>query len=170
MIKCVKNDLKCIGRDSREFSICSMNKLCCRDEIRDEIELAQCIVDAIDDCSKDQNSLINVSSKLSYAASVINKNDEENLMEVLPIVQRFSLLMYEYKEKILSDFTTSELVCSFTHELKKWFSYSFLDDEVNCQLNTQRQSILADINTVEMALGSCMMVQENTESLDDLFF
>lgn len=170
MKKCIKSNLKCIGRDSREFSIFGMKKLCCLDEIKDEIDIAQCIVDAINDCSKDYSSLINVSTKLSYASSVINKNNEDNLMEVLPIVQRFSLLMYEYKEKILSDCTIGEIVCSFTHELQKWFNYSFLDEEVSYKLDSQRQSIVADINTVEMALGSCMMVYENTESLDDLFF
>ncbi len=164
MRKCITNLHLCIGRDAREI-----NGQCCHDEIRQEISIVQNIVDSIDDCSKDLNSLQRVSSKLSYGASVINKNGEEELIEVFPIVKRFSHLMHEFQEKILNDTDTNFLVCSFTQELKKWFSYAFLEEVNPVELQMQRQSIISDIHTIEMTLGICM-ISESSEYLDDIFF
>lgn len=129
------------------------------------------LINTIDDCAKDHKSLLKVSSKLSYAAHTINKNNEEERIEVLPVVKRFSFLLYEFQDKILHDSTTRDLACTFTHEVQKWFRYRFLGDEYPFSPPVQYQSILADMNTIEMGLGVCMLpIYSENDSLDDLFF
>lgn len=170
MKKCIKNTTPCIGRDCRELIVRGNLELCCREEIREEKETVLGLIDTIDDWSRDQASLLKVSCRLSYAAHTINKNGEEELIEVLPVVKRFSLLMHEFQEKILNDKTTGELVRTFTHELQRWFRYRFLKEEHPCEHAVAYQSILADMNTIEMGLGVCMLFEEFDDSLDELFF
>ncbi len=168
---CIKDPIPCIGRDCRDLVMHGKLKLCCRDEIQDEKDTVLNLIDTIDDCAKDHKGLLNVSSKLSYAAHTINKNGEEDLIEILPVVKRFSLLMYEFQDKILSDKTISDLTCTFTHEVQKWFRYRFLKEEYPFSLPVQYQSILADMNIIEMGLGVCMLpTHYDSDSLDDLFF
>lgn len=166
MKKCIKSPQTCLGRDSQNH--CQF-KLCCKEEIQDEIEIAQNVIDAINDCSPNKESLLKVSSTLSYAAQVINKNEEEERIEVLPIIHRFSVLIHEFQEKILLDTDITNLACSFSNELQKWFRLHFLEGVEHNFALVQRQSILADINTIEMALGLCM-IEDCSDSLDDLFF
>ncbi len=166
MKKCIQSTNSCIGRDCRDFSALS---LCCKEEIEDERAIAQNVVDAISDCSRDKYSIQNVSSKLSYAAQVINRSVEEERMEVFPIIQRFSVLIYEFQDKILHDTTIADLTCSFSNELQKWFSQHFLKSPEFELIPIQRQSIISDINTIEMALGVCM-IETPEETLDDIFF
>lgn len=171
MRSCIKGPITCIGRDSRDLNLPGKLELCCREEIQDEKETVLNLIDTIDDCAKDHESLLKVSSKLSYAAHTINRNNEEELIEVLPVVKRFSLLLHEFQDKILSDNTIRDLTCTFTHEVQKWFRYRFLRDEYPFSLPVQYQSILADMNTIEICLGVCMLpVQCDNDSLDDLFF
>lgn len=171
MRSCIKGTTICIGRDSRDLNLPGKLELCCREEIQDEKETVLNLIDTIDDCAKDHESLLKVSSKLSYAAHTINRNNEEELIEVLPVVKRFSLLLHEFQDKILSDNTIRDLTCTFTHEVQKWFRYRFLRDEYPFSLPVQYQSILADMNTIEICLGVCMLpVQCDNDSLDDLFF
>lgn len=167
--KCIKNSTECIGRDSREITAINGAKVCCLEEIQSEKDIAQNIVDSIEDCRRDKDSLLRVSSKLSFAAHTINHNEEEELLTVLPTTKRFSLLLYEFQDKIVHDQTIGDLTCSFVHELQKWFSYRFLEETSSFEHPAHYKSIVADINTVEMALGVCML--ETPEScLDDLFF
>ncbi len=165
--KCINDSEPCIGRDCRDLN--GVIKLCCREEIKEEKEIVQNLIDALEDYDYSKHSLQRVSSKLSYAATVINRNNEKELEDVLPVVKRFSLLLYEFQEKILHDRTTSDITSSFVSELKKWFSYRFLQELSSFEHPVHVQSITADINTIEMALGLCM-IEEPDESLDDLFF
>jgi len=166
MKKCINTAETCLGRDCQDFTHA---ELCCKEEIQEEIAIAQNIVDAISDCTRNKESLQQISSKLSYAAQVINKNEEEERIEVFPIIRRFSVLIYEFQEKILHDSTIAELTCSFSNELQRWFTQHFLSGTDHSLMPVQRQSIIADINTIEMALGVCM-IEDHSESLDDLFF
>lgn len=166
MNKCIKDFDLCLGRDGRELL---KHGLCCKEEIREEQIIAQTVIDAINDCSRDQTSLQRVSSKFSYAAQVINKNDDDERIEVLSVVQRFSILIYEFQDKILHDTTIGDLACSFAKELQRWFVYQFFQTSDHYVLPVQRESILADINTIEIALGVCIIADTN-DSLDDLFF
>jgi hypothetical protein len=170
MRNCINSPVRCIGRDSRDIQTRGNKILCCKEEIQDEKDTVLNLIDTIDDCAKDKNSLLKVSSKLSYAAHTINKNDEKELIEVFGVVKRFSLLMHEFQDKILTEKTTSDLVCTFTHEVQKWFRYRFLQDEYPFAVPVQYQSILADINIIEMGLGVCMLSDHYDDSLDDLFF
>ncbi|MDX1295779.1 MAG: hypothetical protein R3302_05920 [Sulfurimonadaceae bacterium] len=138
-------------------------------EIAEEKELALSIIDAIEDCNLQEAHLLRISSKLSYAADVINKNNDHELIEILPVIKRFSLLLFEYRDKILNDSSVSDLTCSFVQVVKGWFASYFLTSSQTYQTTNLRQSILADIATVEMVLGVCML--DHDESLiDDLFF
>ena len=166
MNECIKNTTICVGRDSRELS----TRICCLEEIEAEQEIALNIVDTIDDCRRDKDSLLRVSSRLSYGAHVINDNGEEARLAVLPIIKRFSQLLYEFQDKILQDKTVGDLIYSFAHELQRWFSYHFLETSSTIQHPVQHQSISADINTIEIALGVCMILTADDASLDDLFF
>lgn len=171
MRTCIKSTKICIGRDCREFEIKGNAELCCLEEIKEEKEIVQNIIDTIDDCTRCKESLLKISSKLSYGANVINNNGEDELIEVLPLIKRFSLLVYEFREKILQDPSIVDLTCSFNNEIKGWLSYTFLADIYPNQHPIQRQSIVSDMNTVEMALGVCMLEEYFDESsLDDLFF
>lgn len=171
MRTCIKDPIPCIGRDCRDLNLHGKLALCCREEIQDEKETVLNLIDTLDDCAKNHESLLKVSSKLSYAAHTINKNNEKDLIEVLPVIKRFSLLLHEFQDKILSDSTIRDLTCTFTHEVQKWFRYRFLRDEYPFSLPVQYQSILADMNTIEMGLGVCMIpVYGDDDSLDDLFF
>lgn len=171
MEKCLKSHDICIGRGCRELAFKGNFELCCLEEIIAEKEIVQNIIDTIEDCVQGQESLLKISSKLSYGATVINSNKDEELMEMLPLVKRFSLLIYEFKEKILNEHTIAELTCSFTNEIKGWFTYKFLAEAYPHQAPIQLQSINADMSTIEMALGVCMLEEYWDESdLDDLFF
>ncbi len=168
MKQCIKEDRSCLGRDCREFS--NVISLCCYEEVKEEKEVVQNLIDAIEDCNHSKESLHKICSQLSYAASIINHNNEEELQEIFPIVKRFSLLLYEFQEKILHDHTIGDIVYSFVNELHKWFSYRFLSGVTPFEHPVQYQSIVADINTIEMALGICMIENYDDDSLDDLFF
>ena len=167
MKKCIKTPELCLGRDCQDFS---QPDLCCKEEIKEEIAIAQNVVDAISDCTRNKESLQHISSKLSYAAQVINKNQEEERIEVFPIIRRFSVLIYEFQDKILHDTTIADLTCSFSNELQRWFTQHFLNSTEHNFLPVQKESILADINTIEMALGVCILDTYDESSLDDLFF
>jgi len=171
MQKCIQRASRCIGRDCRELAANGNFALCCLEEIKEEKEIVQNIIDTIEDCVQGQESLLKISSKLSYAAQIINTNQDEELIEVLPLVNRFSMLLYEFKEKILNEHSIAELACTFTNEIKGWFSYKFLAEVYPLQNPVLLQSISADMNTIEMALGVCMLEEYWDESdLDDLFF
>ncbi len=163
---CIRTQSSCMGRDKVSGNL---EPLCCHEEISEEKELVLSVIDAIEDCSLQEEHLVRVSNKLSFAADVINKNNQSELMEILPVIKRFSILIYEYREKILKDQTISNLTCSFAQVVKAWFSSYFFKECTTFLPNNQRESLLADITTVEMALGICMVPTEDT-LLDDLFF
>ncbi|PHR56384.1 MAG: hypothetical protein COA44_08490 [Arcobacter sp.] len=167
---CIKSSRHCLGRDSKSLSTKEHQKICCKEEIVEEKYIAQNIIDCIDDCSNIHESILNLSSKLSYASHVINTNNDHNLLEIIPVIKRFSFLLYEFKEKILNDNTISELTCSFARDIRTWFAYQFLRENYPYAHPVNKQSILADINTIEMALGVCAIVEFDEASLDSLFF
>lgn len=169
MVKCIKSNDECIGRDCRELIMVGSKAICCKEEINDEIEIVQNIIDTIDDYAKDIKKLYKVSSKLSYAAHVINNRGDEDLCEILNIAKRFSMLLHEFQEKIVNDYTISDLALSFTNELQKWFSQHFLKESNIFSDDINLPSIIADMSTLEMALGVCM-IDHSSECLDDLFF
>lgn len=169
MKTCIRRTSTCIGRDCKELTANRNLALCCLEEIKEEKEIVQNIIDTIDDCVQGQESLLKISSKLSYGANIINTNGDDELIEVLPLINRFSMLLYEFKEKILNEGCITELACSFTNEIKGWFSYKFLAEAYPQQSPVFFQSINADMSTIEMALGVCM-IEASDDSLDDLFF
>ncbi len=169
MKKCIKMTRICAGRECRDLS--EAFRHCCREEIEEEKHIVLSLIDAIDDCTNCESSLTTVSSRLSYASNVIYHNNDDAIKEVMPIIRRFSTLLYESKEKILTDSTLTELTFSFVQEIKAWFSYTFLREMYPFQKFVQPQSIAADISTIEMALGICMIEEpEEDFALDDLFF
>lgn len=170
MKTCIQRTSICLGRDCRELSANGNFALCCLEEIKEEKEIVQNIIDSIDDCVQGQESLLKISSKLSYGANIINTNGDDELIEVLPLINRFSMLIYEFKEKILNEHGIAELACSFTNEIKGWFAYKFLAEIYPQQSPVLLQSINADMSTIEMALGVCMLDIYDESSLDDLFF
>lgn len=172
MKKCINEDKICIGRDCRVLKSNGLSSICCYNEVFEEIELVQLLIDVIDDYSHDSGKLKDVCSKLSYAANVINKVNDEELETVLPIASRFSYLAYDCRDKIENDVDIETLVSSFIQELKKWFQHRFLHCDENIESVSIQKSIVADISTIEMALGVCILdnSEEEFDSFDDMFF
>lgn len=170
MEKCFTTDEECIGLDCKFIAPKEKLNLCRREEMKDEILLVHNLFDMIENCSNDKKYIRDISSKLSYAANTINVNMNDELSEVLNIIKRFSLLLYEFKDKIVEDDDIAKLMCSFSNELKKWFDNNFLKKPESDNDRVHLQSILSDINTLEMSLGQCMLPIDDEESLDDMFF
>ena len=170
MKKCVTTDEICLGDDCQEYTDKPTLASCRREEIKDEQYLIQNLIDMIDDCRCEIEYLQKYSSKLSYAAQIINKNINNELTEILSVIQRSSLLIYEYAEKIIQSSDISELIKSFSGELKKWLIDHFLTD-THCTLySVQVPSIVSDISTIEMALGVCMLSDVCEDPLESMFF
>lgn len=167
MLKCIDGIESCVGRDYKELQNGSLVKVCCMVEITEEIELVQTIIDIIDDCLIDFDKLKRLSSKLTYATHTINKNSDDALVLMFNYINRFSNLIYEYHDRIISDSDICQLVKSFTKELKKWLQHKFLYLSEYGDIEMIEKSISADINTIEMLLGICMV--ESSESFDDDF-
>lgn len=171
MTYCIKESTPCIGRDCRDLTEISAiaRDICCKDEIKEEKEIALSVLDCIEDCSRTQESLIRVTSRLSFAASTINGTHNHEVQTVLSVIRRFATLAFSKKEEILQDMTLGNLVCTFVQELKGWFAYNFLLALYPHQYPIQTQSLLADIETIEMAFGACALTYQEA-LLDDLFF
>lgn len=163
---CINSNKPCLGRDKIEYM---GYQICCKEEICEEIHLALSIVDAIEDCRLNEQHILAVASKLSFAAHIINKNDEAELFDMMPVVHRFALLIFEYRKKILTDELTAKMTCSFAQLLKQWFYHYFVEPEHAALQSNRVASLQADMQSIEMALGVCMIAQNNSE-LDDLFF
>lgn len=169
MEKCVNRSAACMNLDGKEYRL--IKGKCCLDEVKEDKEIIQAAVDCIESCEKSTNSLSEIASKISYTTSLINHNNEIDLIEVLPLLKRYSMLLFEFRDKIISDESISTIIYSFNIELLKWFKLRFL--QVNTFIesnNLPYQSIVADFQTVEMSLGVCMIECPDDGSLDDLFF
>jgi len=153
---------ECIGRE--KFPI-NGKAQCCKQEIADEQLIAQSVIDAIDDCMASQQSISKVCSRISYAADMINKCDIHRL-EILPELKRFALLVYEFQDRILVETDILTLVCSYMKVVKDWLHEIVLDNVINNRI----ESMKADLSTLEMALGVCVIEPSFEENLSDIFF
>lgn len=164
---CIYKTHKCIGRE--KFPI-NGRMACCKEQMEDEYSIVQGVIDAIEDCSATKCSIERVCSRISFAADAIDKYEKSDRKEILPEFKRFALLTYQNRERILEENEMLNLVCSFVHVVKNWFNQSFMSNNLhNCASNTI-DSIKADIYTLEMALGVCVLMPYNEEMIDDIFF
>lgn len=166
--KCIKNNnIKCLGRE--KFSV-NGKMQCCKEEIADEYSIAQSVVDAIEDCHPSSQGISRVCTRISYAADAINKCCDVNRLEVLPELKRFALLVFENKERVLVEKEMLILVCSYLNVVKNWFRQSMLHEDFMTITNNCIESMKADLRTLEMALGICVLPSLLEESIDDIFF
>lgn len=157
---------KCLGRE--RFSINGKTE-CCKVQVSDEIEIAQGVVDSIDDYLTPE-SMLTVCSRISYATAVIHKGWSADVDQTMMLFKRFSVLVYEYRNRILEDDNRMKLYLSFTNIVKKWFMVAILHDNHTYLPENYLDSINADLQTLEMALGVCVLPELEESDLDDLFF
>ena len=166
---CLISEKTCLGR---EKSIACKTPICCIEESNDEREMALNIIDTIDTISAsgfEEAYMVRLSSKLSYAADTINKNSQDELMSILPIIKRFALLLFEFRKKIIIDKSLSNVVYSFTQVIKGWFSNYFICDNYLHTTKNLSESRQIDLQSIELALELCAL-PEHDNSLDDIFF
>lgn len=164
---CTNKTHRCIGRDKFPIN----GKLdCCKEQIEDEYLIAQSVIDAIEDCSATKYSIERVCSRISFAADTIDNCQEDDREEIFPEFKRFALLTYQNRERILEENEILNLVFSFVNVVKNYFHQSFMSNNLYYRASNTIDSIKADLYTIEMALGICVLMPYNEETLDDIFF
>lgn len=99
--KCIKNNKNiCIGRE--KFLI-NGKVHCCYEEIADEHFIALSLIDAIEDCRPTRDNMSMICSRLSYATDMISFAGDTEKTEVFFEFKRFTRLVYEHQERILSE-------------------------------------------------------------------
>ncbi len=167
-INCIKNkDQTCLLRDKVASTYC-MN--CCLDDIAEEKEVIQNAVDALDDFYPSELMLRHVSTKLSFVAHTINTTNNPDLKELLHIVQQLACILHEYSEQILNSEDITMLVSSYLNGIRDWFEFTFLSKTIGSQASNYNDSIRADFQSIEMALGISIINEDIYDDLDDLFF
>lgn len=166
--KCIKNnEYLCIGREKFHIN----GKLdCCHEEVADEISIAQNIVDAIEDYCPTVDNISKICSRISYATDVISTRGHPERNEIFYELKRFSILVYEHQERIISEQALSDLAGSFINFVKGWFNSSILNNTLHLMATNCLDSIRADLHMLEMSLGVCTIMPVAEESLDDIFF
>lgn len=167
--KCITNkDSNCLGRE--KFPV-NGKIVCCREEIEDEYLIAQGVLDAIDEYSSTHNAIMRICSRISYASDVINKHADLNRSEVLPELKRFAILIYECIGRILEDNNLLQLLHSFMQVIRNWFNHSFMQLYAHSDASgVFTDSIKSDLQTLEMALGVCVLFPSMDDNMDDIFF
>ena len=167
-IKCIrKSDKKCILRDKVASKYCMS---CCLDDVEEEKEAIQSAVDAIDDFFPSSTMLRHVATKLSFVANVMSCNQDSELKELLYIVKQLTFILHEYSEQILNNRDIMTLISSYLTIIGAWFENTFLLEGSSVQATNYTDSIKADFQTIEMALGISNDDTDVYDDLDDLFF
>ncbi len=167
-IMCIrKNDKECMLRDKVASTYC-IN--CCLDDIEEEKEVIQSAIDAIDDFFPSETMLRHVATKLSFVANTMNSSKDPELEELLHIIRQLTVILYEYSEKILNDADITILVSSYFSIISEWFDNTFIKEASSMKANNYTDSIRADFQTIEMALGISEVDFDKYDDLDDLFF
>lgn len=166
--KCIiNNQYLCIGRE--KFSI-NGKQDCCYQEIADELSIAQGIVDAIEDYHPNSQNISQICSRISYGTEVINTQGYPERIEIFHELKRFSVLIYEHKEHIVSEQNLLDMVGSFIKFVKDWFDSAVLNNTLHLVAENCLDSIRADLHMLEMSLGVCVLMPVGEENLDDIFF
>lgn len=167
-VKCIKkNGVTCLLRD-KVASKHSM--MCCLDDIIEEKEVIQSTVDAIEDFFPSSTMLRNVATKLSFVANTMNTTNDKELEELLLVVKQLTFILHEYSQQILNDGDITTLVSSHLSVISEWFKSTFLQESTFYQTLNYNDSIKADLQTIEMALGISEIDFDEYGDLDDLFF
>jgi len=167
-VYCIRNKHShCILRDKIAFKYC-MN--CCKDDMEDEKELIQTAVDAIEDFYPSELMLTHVSTKLSFVANTVQVGNNSDLKELFIIIKQLVVILHEYREAILNSNDIMRLVSSYLSVIGEWLENTFLSDTFSAQTNNYHDSIKADFQSIEMALGLGAICEEDYGDLDDLFF
>lgn len=165
MNNCINEFALCLEEDEENY--CTASGRCLFEE---DIETVQSLSDAIDDYSKCFSSILKLSSRLSYTAYVIHNKSDESTIEVLSLLKRYSILLYESRMRILEDDSLDTLIYTFNSEVQKWLNEQFLYTSIRNTQLFSLQSLHADLQTIEMALGLCVIEPSKDESLCELFF
>ncbi|MDH5465400.1 MAG: hypothetical protein OEW60_07185, partial [Thiovulaceae bacterium] len=72
-------------------------------------------------------------------------------------------------QKIQEDNDIRGLAMSFSNGLKDWFSHKYIKPNNFYNISNFSQSLKADLATLEMALGVCV-IEPHSDDIDDLFF
>lgn len=165
---CIREkDRKCLLRDKVASTYCMH---CCLDDIKEEKEVIQSAVDAIDDFQPNDIMIRHVSTKLSFIANTMSTGKNNDLKELLHILKQLAAILHEHSEKILASEDITMLVTSYLNVIRDWLESTFLSETVSSQAENYTDSIRADFQSIEMALGICMIDEDVYDDLDDLFF
>lgn len=162
-----KKDKPCILRDKVASAVCMS---CCHDDLADEKEVIQNTIDAIDDFFPSSTMLQHVSTKLSFTANIMNSSNNSELQELLHIIKQLAAILHEYPEQILNNPDIMTLVSSYLNIIRDWFDDTFISETSSLQANNYTDSIRADFQSIEMALGISDIEDDYCDDLDDLFF
>lgn len=166
-ITCIKNKKsRCILRDKVATGSCMH---CCLDEMEDEKEIFQSVIDVIEDFYPHKNMLDNLSNRLSFMADAVCVGQNYELQELFMIMKQLSIVLHEYQERLLEDEGILALVVSYFHVISDWLKNTFFLQTVDVVENYY-DSLKADFQSIEMALGFCVIDEDYEEALDDLFF
>lgn len=167
-LMCIRNsDKKCILRDKVASKYCMS---CCLDDKEEEKEVVQSAVDAIDDFFPSTTMLRHVATKLSFVANTMSSSNDSELEELLYIVKQLTVVLHEYSQEILNNQDITMLVSSYLSVIGEWFEYRFIKEEPSLRASNYNDSIRADFQSIEMALGISKVDFEEYGDLDDLFF
>lgn len=167
-ITCIRNaERTCILRDKVATGFCMS---CCVDDMEEDRYIIQSALDAIDDFHPSDTMLIEVNNKLSYMANAVTIGENSDLREIFIIIKQLAVILYEFKEKILNDEDILFLVTSYFHVIYEWLETTFISDESSMKTGNYYESIKADFQSIEMALGVSPIVEADYGDLDDLFF
>lgn len=167
-IHCIRNEnTSCILRDKVATRYCMS---CCKDDMAEEKDIIQSALDVLDDFFPSEIMLDSVSNRLSYLANTVNTGNNSDLKELFIIIKQFSLILHEYKEKILIDNDLMSLVMSYFNVIGEWLENTFFEEDSSEKSDNYYASIKADFQAIEMILGISVVVEEDYGDLDDLFF
>lgn len=134
----------------------------------DDLDSLKQLIDTIDDISDTPKAdkIHNISSQLHFVASTTNHKDDNNIKEILSTFQHFSEILLTNKDIIKENDDMSCLMCSFVKTIRQWLYEEFI---LNIH-NINKESILADFNTIIISMSNDLEECEINDDLDDLFF
>lgn len=165
---CIEKKKKCFKKDAIGID---GKRICCEIEIRQERESVMALLDSLELCFQSPTLLKTIASKLSFVVQTINCSNENELKELFPIFQHFSVILHEYCETILAQEELTHLTLSYIKVLQMWFSDYFLKEISARESSKNKDSVIADFHTLTLLLG----ITDETETSasaeeDDIFF
>ena len=162
-----KSNKKCHLRDKVASKFCMV---CCLDDKEDDKEIIQNAVDAIDDFAPNAHMLLHVSAKLSYMANTLSMLNYREYSDIFVILKQLVVILHEKAQNITECDDIMMLVSSYLEIIREWLYDTFIIEKDFDQFNNNHDSIVADFESIQYALGLNAIPLEEIDDIDDLFF